>query len=102
MLSSSVGFVGGQNSIFQSLLGVSTDGGASWAFQSFYFDQNEGGATDVFFFDQDTGVVSGSVFDGRGAIARTTDAGVSWVTLFFDQTIQRINFPQPTSGFAAG
>ena len=102
MLSATVGFVGGQNSIFQSLLGASTDGGASWAFQPFYFDQNEGGGTDVFFFDQNTGVVSGTVFDGRGAIARTTDAGVSWSTLFFDQAIQRIDFPQPTSGFAAG
>src|SRR5438067_4166086 len=102
MLSSSVGFVGGQNSILQSLLGASSDGGASWAFQSFYFDKNEGGGTDVFFFDQSTGLVSGTVFDGRGAIARTTDAGVSWSTLFFDQAIQGIDFPQPSSGFAVG
>ena len=102
MLSATVGFVGGQNSIFQSLLGESTDGGASWAFQPFYFDQNEGGGTGVFFFDQNTGIVSGTVFDGRGAIARTTDAGVSWSTLFFDQAIQGMDFPQPTSGFAAG
>jgi photosystem II stability/assembly factor-like uncharacterized protein len=102
MLSASLGFVAGQNSIFQPLLGASTDGGATWAFQAFYFDQNEGGGTDLFFFDQNTGVVSGSVFDGRGAIARTTDAGVSWSTLFFDQAIQGINFPQPISGFAVG
>jgi len=102
MLSATVGFVAGQNSIFQSLLGASTDGGATWAFQPFYFDKNEGGGTDVFFFDQNTGVVSGTVFDGRGAIARTTDAGVSWSTLFFDQAIQGIDFPQPTSGFAMG
>src|SRR5205814_3731151 len=102
MLSATVGFVGGQNSIFQSLLGASTDGGASWAFQSFYFDKSEGGGTDVFFFDQSTGLVSGTVFDGRGAIARTTDAGVSWSTLFFDQAIQGIDFPQPSSGFAVG
>jgi len=102
MLSATVGFVAGQNSIFQSLLGASTDGGATWAFQPFYFDKNEGGGTDVFFFDQNTGVVSGTVFDGRGAIARTTDAGVSWSTLFFDQAIQGIDFPQPTSGFAVG
>ena len=52
MLSATVGFVAGQNSIFQSLLGASTDGGATWAFQPFYFDQNEGGGTDLFFFDQ--------------------------------------------------
>jgi photosystem II stability/assembly factor-like uncharacterized protein len=105
MLSATVAFVGGQNSIFQALLGVSTDGGASWDadnFHPFYFDKNEGGGTDLFFFDQNTGVMSGAVFDGRGAIARTTDAGVSWSTLFFDQTIQGLNFPQPTSGFAAG
>src|SRR5205814_9150881 len=102
MLSATVGFVGGQNSIFQSLLGASTDGGASWAFQAFYFDKNEGGGTDVFFFDQNTGVVSGTVFDGRGAIARTTDGGMNWSTLFFDQAIQGIDFPQPTSGFAVG
>lgn len=102
MLSASLGFVAGQNSIFQPLLGASTDGGATWAFQPFYFDQNEGGGTDLFFFDQNTGVVSGSVFDGRGAIARTTDAGVSWSTLFFDQAIQGLNFPQPISGFAVG
>ena len=105
MLSSSVALVAGQNSIFQAMLGVSTDGGATWDennFHPFYFDGNEGGGTDLFFFDQNTGVISGSVFDGRGAIARTTDAGVSWSTLFFDQAIQGLNFPQATSGFAAG
>src|SRR5205807_1457956 len=52
MLSATLGFVGGQNSIFQSLLGGSTDGGASWAFQPFYFDKNEGGGTDLFFLDR--------------------------------------------------
>lgn len=36
MLSATVGFVGGQNSILQSLFGTSTDGGANWAFQPFY------------------------------------------------------------------
>jgi photosystem II stability/assembly factor-like uncharacterized protein len=105
MLSGTVALVAGQNSIFQALLGLSTDGGATWNeedFHPFYFDKNEGGGTDLFFFDQNTGVVSGAVFDGRGAIARTTDAGVSWLTLFFDQTIQGLNFPQSTSGFAAG
>jgi photosystem II stability/assembly factor-like uncharacterized protein len=102
MLSASLGFVAGQNSIFQPLVGASTDSGATWAFQAFYFEKNEGGGSDLFFFDQNTGVVSGSVFDGRGAIARTTDAGVSWSTLFFDQPIQGMDFPQATSGFAVG
>jgi photosystem II stability/assembly factor-like uncharacterized protein len=94
--------VAGQNSIFQALVGTTTDGGASWAFQPFYFDGNEGGANDVFFLDQNTGVVSGSVFDGRGAIARTTDAGMNWSTLFFDQSIEGFAFPTMASGFAVG
>jgi photosystem II stability/assembly factor-like uncharacterized protein len=105
MLSSKVGFVTGQNAIFQPWIGTSADGGASWApgnFHPFYFDGNEGGGTDVFFFDQNTGLVSGSVFDGRGAIARTTDAGVNWSTVFFDQTMQGLDFPQSNSGFAVG
>jgi len=102
MLSSTAGFVAGQNAVFQPWVGNTTDGGASWDFHPFYFDKSEGGATDVFFFDQNTGVVSGTVFDGSGAIARTTDGGMNFSTLFFDQFIQGLHFPQPTSGFAAG
>src|SRR5207249_11121469 len=82
MLTATVGFVAGQNSIFQPLLGASTNGGVTWDFQPFFFGNNEGGCTDVFFFDQNTGVVSGFVFVGRGAIARTTDGGMNWSTLF--------------------
>jgi photosystem II stability/assembly factor-like uncharacterized protein len=102
MLSPTVGFVAGQNSIFAPLVGASTDGGATWTFQTFLFDNKEGGANDVFFFDQDTGLVSGTVFDGSGAIARTTDAGATWSTLFFDQSIEGVAFPMPASGFAVG
>jgi len=101
-LDAATGFVAGQNSIFQALVGSTTDGGATWAFQPFYFDGNEGGANDVFFLNQNIGVVSGSVFDGRGAIARTTDGGLNWSTLFFDQAIEGITFPAATSGFAVG
>src|SRR5256884_269247 len=103
MLSGTTGFVAGQNSIFQALVGKTTDGGASWSFLNFYFDGNEGGANDVFFFDLNTiGVVSGSVFDGRGAIARTTDAGMSWSTLFFDQAVDGLGSRTAASGFAVG
>jgi photosystem II stability/assembly factor-like uncharacterized protein len=102
MLSATTGFVAGQNSIFQPLLGSSTDGGVSWTFQNFLFDNNEGGANDLFFFDQETGLVSGTVFDGRGAIARTTDGGTNWSTLFFDQAIEGVAFPTAASGFAVG
>jgi photosystem II stability/assembly factor-like uncharacterized protein len=102
MLSTTTGFVAGQNSIFQALVGKTTDGGVSWNFQNFYFDGNEGGANDVFFFDQTTGLVSGTIFDGRGALARTTDAGLNWSTTIYDQSIEGLAFPIPASGFAVG
>ena len=102
MLSPTQGFVAGQNSIFQPLVGISTDGGAGWAFQPFYFEGNEGGCTDIRFLDQSTGVVSGIVFDGRGAIARSTDGGMNWSTLFFDQAIEGIDFATADIGFAVG
>ncbi len=102
MLSATIGFVAGQNSIFQALLGNTTDGGASWNFQPFYFDGNEGGANDVFFFDQITGLVSGTIFDGRGALTRTTDAGLNWSTTIYDQAVEGLAFPSADSGFAVG
>jgi photosystem II stability/assembly factor-like uncharacterized protein len=102
MLSATVGFVAGQNSIFQPLVETTTDGGASWEPHAFYFDKNEGGCTDVRFFEVNTGIVSGFVFDGRGAIARTTDGGVNWSTLFFDQAIEGVDFTTTDIGFAVG
>jgi len=102
MLSPTVGFVTGQNSIFQGFQGTTIDGGVHWAFHTFYFDSNEGNADDNFFFDDMTGVTSGVLFDGRGAIARTTDGGVDWSSTLFPQGLQGIDFPKPESGFAVG
>jgi photosystem II stability/assembly factor-like uncharacterized protein len=67
MLSPTIGFVAGQNSIFQPLVQATTDGGASWDPHAFYFDKNENGATDVRFLDVNTGVVSEGSFLTAGA-----------------------------------
>src|SRR5262249_44784993 len=102
VLSATTGFVAGQNSIFQAFVGNTTDGGVSWTFHNFYFDGNEGGCNDVFFFDRNIGLVTGSVFDGRGAFARTTDGGLNWSTIFYDQALEGLAFPTTASGFAVG
>jgi photosystem II stability/assembly factor-like uncharacterized protein len=102
MLGPTVGFVAGENSIFEPLVGATTDGGASWALQTFLFENNEGGCNDVFFFDQTIGLVSGTLFDGRGALARTTDGGLNWSTTIYDQAIESVAFPTTVSGFAVG
>jgi photosystem II stability/assembly factor-like uncharacterized protein len=102
MLSPTVGFVTGQNSIFQGLEGTTVDGGVHWSFHVFYFNGNEGNADDNFFFDDTTGVTSGVLFDNTGAIARTTNGGADWTSTIFPQGMQGIDFPQPESGFAVG
>lgn len=102
MLSPTLGFVSGQNSIFQGLLGTTVDGGASWSFQFFYFNNTEGSADDLFFFDSSTGVTSGVLFDETGAIARTANSGHDWNSTIFSQGMQGIDFPRPESGFAVG
>jgi photosystem II stability/assembly factor-like uncharacterized protein len=102
MISSTEGFVAGSNSIFQPFLGTTTDGGMTWTFHPFYFDSNEGGAEDVFFFDANTGLVSGGVFDGRGALARTTNGGVDWTTSFYSGPTHGIDFATAASGFVVG
>jgi len=105
MLSPQIGFLAGTNSIFQPLLGVTTDMGANWDFHSFYLDNNEGDATGVEFTDMSTGCVSAIDWMGRGAIAKTTDGGLNWVTTFFTQPLWSIDFPISGSsliGYAAG
>jgi photosystem II stability/assembly factor-like uncharacterized protein len=102
MISSSVGFVTGQNSIFQAMQGTTVDGGVHWDFHPFYFESNEGSADDTFFFDNMTGLTTGVLFDGRGAIARTTDGGVNWSSTLFPEGTQGIDFPKPEAGYVVG
>jgi hypothetical protein len=78
------------------------DGGVHWTFHPFYFNGNEGSADDIFFFDDMTGVSSGVLFDGTGAIARTSNGGTDWNSTLFPQGLQGIDFPKPESGFAVG
>ncbi len=102
MISPTVGFVTGQNSIFQGLEGTTVDGGVHWTFHPFYFDGNEGTADDIFFFDDLSGVTSGVLFDGRGAIAGTSDGGTTWTSTLFPNGMQGIDFTTNEIGFAVG
>jgi photosystem II stability/assembly factor-like uncharacterized protein len=102
MLNPTTAFVAGQNSIFQPLVGTSANAGVSWTFHNFYFEGNEGSCDDIFFFDISTGLVSGVLWDGEGAISRTTNGGVDWTTTLYPQGMQGIDFPKPDAGFAVG
>jgi photosystem II stability/assembly factor-like uncharacterized protein len=105
MLSPQIGFVAGENSIFQPLLGRTTDSGVNWDFTAFYLNNNEGRATGVDFTDLNIGYVSARVWDGTGAIAKTTDGGSSWTSTIFTNPLWSIDFPSSGAslvGYAVG
>ena len=93
MLSPQIGFVAGENSIFQPLFGKTTDSGVNWDFTAFYLNNNEGRATGVDFTDLNTGYVSARVWDGTGAIAKTTDGGNNWNSTIFSNPLWSVDFP---------
>jgi photosystem II stability/assembly factor-like uncharacterized protein len=105
MLSPQIGFVAGENTIFQPLFGRTTDSGVNWNFTAFYLNTNEGRATGVDFTDLNTGYVSARVWDGTGAIAKTTDSGLNWISMMFTNPLWSIDFPISSAsqvGYAVG
>jgi hypothetical protein len=87
------------------MLGVTTDNGATWEFHPFYLNFNEGDATGVDFTDVSTGYVSAVDWMGRGAIAKTTNGGLDWISTFFVPPLWSIDFPISGAslvGYAAG
>ncbi|OGB66966.1 MAG: hypothetical protein A2Y94_06060 [Caldithrix sp. RBG_13_44_9] len=105
LLSPNIGYVVGENSIFQPLLGKSIDEGINWNFTPFYLNNNEGRAFSLQFTDELTGYAACGVWDGRGAIAKTTDGGVNWISTFFVSPLYEIHFPISNAslvGFAVG
>jgi len=93
MLNPQFGFVAGENSIFQPLFVKTTDSGVNWDFTAFYLNGNEGKATGVDFTDLNTGYVSASVWDGTGAIAKSTDGGSNWLSTMFTNPLWSVDFP---------
>jgi photosystem II stability/assembly factor-like uncharacterized protein len=105
MLTQQLGFVAGENSIFQPLFGKSTDSGINWDFTSFYLNTNEGKATSIEFTDINTGIITASVWDGTGAISKTTDGGINWITTMFPSPVNDAHFPISNAslrGYAVG
>lgn len=105
MLSPQIGYVAGENSIFQPLFGKSTDAGAGWDFTAFYLNSNEGKARGVDFTDENTGYISSAVWDGQGAISKTTDSGINWNTTLYPNVLLSIDFPVSGAsliGYSAG
>ena len=105
LLSPEMGYVIGENSIFQPLFGKSSDQGQSWNFTPFYLNNDEGRAYSLQFTDELIGYAACGVWDGRGAIVKTTNGGNDWNTTFFSAPLYDIHFPISDGslvGFAVG
>jgi photosystem II stability/assembly factor-like uncharacterized protein len=98
MLTPQMGFVAGENSIFQPLFAKTTDSGVNWDFTAFYLNNNEGKATGVDFTDANNGYVSAAVWDGTGAISKTTNSGTDWITVMNTNPLWDIDFPISATG----
>lgn len=98
MISPDLSYVVGENSIFQPLLGKSMDGGLHWNFTPFYLNNNEGRAYSLHFTDAFRGYAACRVWDGRGAIAKTSDGGNNWISTFFNLPLYGIDFPISNTG----
>lgn len=102
-VSSTAAFVAGENSIFQPMVGKTIDTGANWDFTPFYLNTNEGRLQDCHFFNSNSGISIASVWDGQGAVARTSDGGNNWSnTTLYAESLYGLDFPTSNVGYAVG
>jgi photosystem II stability/assembly factor-like uncharacterized protein len=107
MISPTVGFVMGMNTIMQSFGSKTSNHWQTHSDFNFYVNQDgtgyEGAVRDCHFFNATTGCAAVRIWDGQGAIVKTTDGGQSWSTNFWSsRTVWAIDFPTPTVGYACG
>ncbi len=102
VINNTSGVVAGQNSIFQPMIALTTDTGVNWEFTPFYLNTNEGRLHDCHFFDANNGFTAAAVWDGQGAISRTTNSGVNWITTLFPQALSGMDFPTAATAYAVG
>ncbi|MBU0497969.1 MAG: hypothetical protein KKG04_08475 [Candidatus Thermoplasmatota archaeon] len=107
MVTGIVGFAVGVNTIFQPLVTWTTNGWSSKNDVAFYLEHSsvmhEGQLRDVCLVDASTGFAAAAVWNGEGAIARTTNGGWTWDTVFWaPQAFQGIDFASADVGYAVG
>ena len=108
MLNRDIGFVAGEllyATFNKPLFGKTNDSGKSWEFTDFLLNGNEGTAHGINFTNEQTGYICSAVWNGQGAISKTTNGGTNWNTTLFDHFLWSIDFPASDSnqtGYSVG
>ncbi|MCI0448282.1 MAG: YCF48-related protein [Chlorobi bacterium] len=102
MVSASVAYAGGVNTIFQPLIAKTTNGGANWNYSVFYLNNNEGNIRGIHFLNASSGFAVSNVWNGQGAISFTSNGGTNWTTQLFANALNGIDFSGGNTGYAVG
>ena len=102
MLSSTLGYCGGVNTIFSPLFAKTTNGGAGWVYSSFMVNNNEATLMDMYFFNEQNGIAVSVLWNGQGGISRTTNGGGNWVHQIVTPALYGIDFTGASTGYIAG
>ncbi len=102
-----VGYTAGVNTIFQPLAARTRNGWLNFDHTAFYVIQggvsNEGNIRGLCFVNDSTGYAAVRVWNGQGAIAKTTDYGATWTTVYWhSNAFNSVDFPTPNIGYAVG
>ena len=107
MLTPTIGFSAGVNTIFQPLIYRTND---CWqTYDTIIFYPEHGGSyyeadlTDIYFINASKGYTTARIFNGKGAICQSNDSGYTWDTIYWaNYCLNEITFPSKNIGYAVG
>jgi hypothetical protein len=102
MVSSTVAYAGGVNTIFQPLMAKTTNSGANWNYTVFYLNNNEGNIRGIYLINPNSGFAVSNVWNGQGGISFTSNGGANWATQLFTNALNGIDFSGSNTGYAVG
>jgi photosystem II stability/assembly factor-like uncharacterized protein len=107
MLTSTIGFSAGVNSIFQPMIFRTNDCWQTYDVIIFYPEHGgssyEADLTDICFINISKGFSTARIFNGEGAICRSNDSGYTWDTIYWgNNCLNGITFPSENVGYAVG
>jgi len=107
MLTSTIGFSAGVNTIFQPMIFRTNDCWQTYDVIIFYPEHGgsnyEADLTDIYFIDTLRGFTTARIFNGEGAICRSNDSGYNWDTIYWSNyCLNEITFPSENIGYAIG